>query len=313
MTMGLRLAYIALLALLWTGVAAAVDLDDVIGMLEAGVDEEAIFRLIDSEDAVFVVVPEDLIDLKEAGASDDLIEEILDRSVDHPRSVRTVRPVYDAGLHYTIGVVYDPFDYYFVGWPYYYAYVTPFPFSWSWWYYGGPVHHHWCSSWNWRVHYYDQHWGSRSIWNHGIRNRVNHVPRYDLTEKDLRHYAERSRPEIRPARAGAGDRMIRDRSGRVRRSDLDRFTREERRSDVRRQGWGRPDARQRETRRSQDADRSRSSWGSERPKRGDSGKSSVSPSRSESRPSRGSPPAAPRRSGSGSSSKPAERSERPRR
>ena len=69
--MGKALIATMLLALIAAGpVVAAIDMDDVLRMLDAGVDEGVILKAIDADDARVVVFPEDLIDLTDAGASD---------------------------------------------------------------------------------------------------------------------------------------------------------------------------------------------------------------------------------------------------
>ncbi len=193
----------ALLAVLFAGPALAMDLDDVIRMLEANVGEDVILKAIDAEHASFVITSEDLIDLKDAGASDWLLDQLLDRADEPPRAVdrsyRVVEPSYSL---ITLGWVYDPFDYYFVHWPYYYAYVSPFRFSYSWWYYGGPLHTTWCDPWGWRVHYYDRYWGTRTIWDRGYRGGARyHVPRYDAADKaGGREIYGRTAGYVRPSR-----------------------------------------------------------------------------------------------------------------
>ncbi len=218
----------AILSVLLAAPVLALDLDDVFRMLEADVGEEVILRVIDTEQARFYLTTDDIIDLQYAGASDWFLEEILDRSTRPPRQTRTTRYGYDPYAAYTtIGLAYDPFDYYFVTWPYYYAYVSPFRFGWTWWYYGGPYHEHWCNSWGYRTDYYDHAWGSRTIWSRGYRDRVYRVPRYDASEKQMQRAAysraglsrgKTARSDGRRQRAvssrTAGERRIYDRSGR---------------------------------------------------------------------------------------------------
>lgn len=235
----------ALLGLLLASPALAVDMDDVIRMLEAGVGEEVVLKVIDADRTEFILTSDDLIDLKEAGASDWLLEEILDRSVEPTRvverSYRIVEPSYSM---ITIGYVYDPFDYYFITWPYYYAYYSPFRFSWNWWYYGGPVHHHWCDPWGHRVNYYDGRWGARTIWDRGWRGDARfHVPRYDDGKEVARNGGSRQVGYQSPgARTQQGDLWSR--------GDRDEKPVRSREVETRRSGdrperptpaWGRPD------------------------------------------------------------------------
>jgi hypothetical protein len=197
-----------LFGLLFAGPAHAttIGLDDVIRMLEAGVSEEVILKAIDADEARFVVTSEDLIDLTQAGASDDFIEELLDRSADLQDDATDLESTYRVlerpySTYVSIGWVYDPFDYYFVSWPYYYAWVNPWHFGHAWWYYGGPYHHDWCGSGGYRADYYNRHWGSHTVWDRGYRDGRYHVPTY------------RPSKEIRTA--GLYDRNVRGRSTRV--------------------------------------------------------------------------------------------------
>ena len=183
----------ALLAAFLAAPVLAVGLDDVIQMLDAGVGEEVILKVIDADNEHFVITSEDLIDLKQAGASDWFLKEILDRSEQSDRnwedSYHSIEPYYPS--YGSMRLIYDPFDYYFVYWPYYYSYVSPFRFCWNWWYYGGPVHRSWCNSWGHRVTYYDRCWGTRTVWNRGYRDARYHVPRYEAAAE---HRALYNRP-----------------------------------------------------------------------------------------------------------------------
>ena len=268
--MGKPLIALAFLALLSATPASAIDLDDVIGMLEADVSEEVILRVIDSEGARFYLTSEDILDLAYAGASDWFLEEMLDRSQRPKRTYHRRYDIYDPYRTYvSIGFVYDPFDYYFATYPYYYAYVSPFHFSWTWWYYGGHYHRHWWGPTCWRMRYYDHAWGSRSIWDRGYQDRRYHVPRYDLTEKQVRRavYDRSSTSRIKKARYDTEPR----RSGHSRAVGDRKVTRTQRPS-RKTEAWGR----------------------TERPRRSDT--RPAKPSRPEvrtPRPSRGSSPARP--------------------
>lgn len=306
--MGKPLIALAFLALLSVTPASAIDLDDVIGMLDANVSEEVILRVIDAEGERFYLTSDDVLDLIDAGASDWFLEEMLDRS-ERPR--REHHGGYDLNDPYrtyvTIGLVYDPFDYYFVTWPYYYAYVSPFRFSWTWWYYGGPYHNHWWGPECWRWRYYDDAWGCRTIWDRGYRDRQYHVPRYDLSEKQVRRavYDRSAGTETKAVRNNLGlRRNVYDRAGgerKVSRSGArDRRVRAEgepRSNEV----WGRKE--QRERSRTEPAKPSRPEIRTQQPPRG-----STPPPRSEIRPQRpsrdSSTPARPSRSTGGTTQAP---------
>jgi hypothetical protein len=305
--MGKPLIAIAVLTLLSAAPASAIDLDDVIGMLEADVSEEVILRVIDSEGARFYLTAEDILDLTYAGASDWFLEEMLDRSRTPRRTNYDRYYVHDPYRTYvSIGLVYDPFDYYFVTWPYYYAYVSPFHFSWTWWYYGGHYHWHWWGPTCWRMRYYDHAWGSRSIWDRGYRDRRYHVPRYDLAEKEVRRAVyDRSSPgRISKARYDATptrdrhSRLVGDRK--VRRSEIRerpaRTERPARKTDT----WGRTERPRRSEARP--AKPSRPEVRTPRPSRGSSPAQPSKPQVRPQRPSRSSPstPARPSRPSGGS-------------
>lgn len=290
-----------LLALLLVSPVLAVDLDDLIRMLEAGVGEEVILKVVDADHTEFALTSDDLIDLKDAGASDWLLEELLDRSVEPARTVhrsyRVIEPDYRL---ISIGLVYDPFDYYFAAWPYYYAYYSPFTFCWNWWYYGGPVHRHWCEPWGWRVNYYHGHLGPRTIWDRGWRGRDRfHVPSYRDDDKEHRQALYGRQASFQ----GPGARTVND-GGRVRSDRGDKPVRQGslepgRRGDKpdRSSTWGRPERRTESQSPSRPSRTPRSEVRSQTPSRG-SAPPRVSRSEVRSAPS-------PRSSGSGRSSPPA--------
>ncbi len=236
-----------LLGLLLAAPALAVDLDDVIRMLEAGVGEEVVLKVIDADRTEFVLTSDDLIDLTEAGASDWLLKELLDRSAEPERvvqrSYRVIEPSYSM---FTIGYVYDPFDYYFVAWPYYYAYYSPFRFSRSWWYYGGPVHRQWCGPWGYRVDDYDGRWGARTIWDRGWRAMARYrVPRYDDGVKETVRNAGGRPASYHPPGARTQQGGLRSRGGRDEKPTRSGAIEPGRRGDrpARAPAWGRPERR----------------------------------------------------------------------
>jgi hypothetical protein len=165
----------------------AIDLDEVYDMLKAGVGEEVILKAIDTDRAEFVLTSEDLINLKQAGASNWFLDEMLNRSGKpvpvEETAYRVVEPSYSLG----IGFAYDPFDYYFAAWPYYYSYYSPYSFCWNWWYYGGPYHDDWCDPYCYRNDYYCDNWGTGTIWDRGWHGGDNHhVPYYGSGGKEQR-------------------------------------------------------------------------------------------------------------------------------
>lgn len=175
----------AVLGIVLAGPAhATIDLDDVFRMLEAGVSEQVIIKIVDADEARFVISSEDLINLSQAGASEWLLGELVARKVDSPdvieieKTYRVIEEPYSGYASFGIGWAYDPFDYYFATWPYYYAWYNPWPYYSNWWYYGGMCHYDWCYSSCYRADYYDQCWGTRTVWNRGYANDGSHVPTY---------------------------------------------------------------------------------------------------------------------------------------
>src|SRR5512144_753395 len=73
----ITLAAIALFAVVLAGQAAAMDVDDVIALLEDGVGEQVILDQVAAESAHFELTTQDILDLRDAGASDDLIRELI--------------------------------------------------------------------------------------------------------------------------------------------------------------------------------------------------------------------------------------------
>jgi len=68
-------AFVALMA--GATVAAALDLDDIIRLKLADVDEETIVQVVEQDGTVFLLTVDDIIDLKDAGASEWLIRRLM--------------------------------------------------------------------------------------------------------------------------------------------------------------------------------------------------------------------------------------------
>lgn len=211
--MGRPLIVALFLALVIALPARAIDMEDVFRMVDASVDEEVILKAIDADGESLVIYPEDLITLSDMGASDWFLKELIERStgrrtrIDRETRYRVIEPSYS---YVRLGVIYDPFDYYFAHWPYYYAYVSPFSFCWNWWYYGGPYHAVWCHPYSYRTIYYRDAWGHRSVWKRGghrdhERHRY-HVPSY-ASPKEERQRVLYHR-DARPALVSAEGRRI---------------------------------------------------------------------------------------------------------
>jgi hypothetical protein len=184
----------AVLAVSLAASAHAMTVDDVVGMLQAGIGEDVILKAVDATGDQMVITPDDLVAMKDAGASDAFLDDLLDRTTGaRPNAGYNYpygSPGYGSPSYLSLGIVYDPFDYYFACSPYYYAYVSPFRFSYSWWYYGAPAHHAWWEPWDgYRVRYYRAHWGARAIWDRGYRPIRAHVPAYGPIGKEGNRYA----------------------------------------------------------------------------------------------------------------------------
>lgn len=178
--------FAAMSLLLGAATASAVTFEEILNLQLSGVSEETILKLIDVERAVFHLSAYDIVRLKEAGASEDFIRELMDTperygggasaatDVDVDVYVYDDDVAYDDDFEWTddyyaiepddyatvfVYKYYDPFAYYWYPWPRYYVYYSPFWWSRTGFYFGG----HWCWDWwdpwgpsSW---YCDWHWG----------------------------------------------------------------------------------------------------------------------------------------------------------
>lgn len=203
--------------------AAAMTLDDVLALLQAGVNEEVILDQVDAEDARFRLETEDILALKNVGASDDLVRSLIATSdgsreddggswSDDYYSNDYYRDRSSVSLSFT----YDPFGYYWYCSPYYYGYYYPFRTINFGWYYAGCLSRSW---WGWHAYWptyyrdYCAYWYPRSHYYHhghddwdGPRSRTRHA------------YVDRDNDRYRDGRA-----YTRDNSGRSKdRRSIDR-------------------------------------------------------------------------------------------
>jgi hypothetical protein len=133
----------------------ALTVDDVIELLQAGVGEEVILRQMEADGSVFHLDARDILDLRYAGASDDLIEAMIATAESEPRR-RTYHDWDDAYRVTYVAVYYDPFGYYWYPWPFYFSYWAPFVWFDFGFYWGGAVWWDW--TWwgpRWRYYAYD--------------------------------------------------------------------------------------------------------------------------------------------------------------
>lgn len=171
------------------GMASAVTIPEVIDMLEADVGESIILRQLETDQSVLYLTTRDIIELKEAGASDRFIEILLDVEEEHRTARETAdapkaaenswnsdfdqwnRPYDEANRSVSITYEYDPFGYHWYASPVYYAYYYPYRswdigfyyagwHNWRWWGWHGYWNSVWwdrCNYWYPHVTYYSHH------------------------------------------------------------------------------------------------------------------------------------------------------------
>jgi len=201
--------------------AHAMTVYDIVDLLEAGVGEAVILDQIEAEDASFRLSTEDLITLKRAGASDELLQAMIALDGEKPEAPsRDWTRAYHQPSYIRVNLYYDPFGYHWYGWPYYFAYYYPFRWSDCGFYHAGWWSRSWCgwgpaARWYWDRY----HWHSRPVrtdgrhaWNREPAGR--YVPGSGATGSQGRIVRGRdavtSRPIReridRPTRAVSGDR-----------------------------------------------------------------------------------------------------------
>ena len=187
---------------------ALLAFDDVVRMKAAGVTEDTILNLVDVEGATFDLSVEQIIALKEVGASEDFIRALMEtpaveaespdsESYDSREGEESDAYGYDESELDDYSTVflyqyYDPFAYYWYPWPSYYVYYSPFWWSRAGFYYGG----HW--SWDWWdasgpcAWYCDNHYGYRH-WFGPSRTRPHPVRDQSRMRSGFEQRAERER------------------------------------------------------------------------------------------------------------------------
>jgi len=179
----LTLAAIALFALALAGPVRAMDVDDVVVLLQNGVGEQVILAQVAAEGARFALTTDNILDLRKAGSSDDLIRQLIltggDRgSSEAPGSTESRPDDWTTGYYAPSAqaqLYYYPFGYNWYAWPYSFSYYYPF----SWWnagfYYAGWWNMGWyagypCHDYYWDHYHYD-HYASdgygRHAWGRG--------------------------------------------------------------------------------------------------------------------------------------------------
>jgi hypothetical protein len=181
--------------------AAAMTIDDVFALLQAGVNESVILDQVEAEDARFRLETEDILALKNVGASDHLVRSLIATS-DGPVEEEGgswsddyySNDYYQDRSSMSLSFTYDPFGYYWYSSPYYYGYYYPFRTINFGWYYGGCLSRSW---WGWHAYwptYYRDYcavWYPRSYHHHGNYD-------YDGPRSRTRHaYVDRDNDRYR--------------------------------------------------------------------------------------------------------------------
>lgn len=220
--------------------AAAMTIDDVLQLLQAGVNESVILDQVEAEGARFRLETEDILALKNWGASDHLVRSLIatsDRSVDRSRTddggswsddyysndyyARDSRSRTSVSLSFT----YDPFGYYWYCSPYYYGYYYPFRTINFGWYYAGCLSRSW---WGWYAYWptyyrdYCAYWYPHSYHHHGHHD-------YDGPRSRTRHaYVDRDQDRYRDRDGRAYTRDTSRGSGSIDRTRTPRATERQR-------------------------------------------------------------------------------------
>jgi len=165
-------------ALLFAAPAArAATVEDAVRLLEGGVGERVVLEQIEAEGLDEPLSTGDILALKRAGASDELIRELIrssrsapdaevsasqgtvdeedlaDRYGSGPLEDRYASPLVHARLYY------DPFGYYWYPWPWSFAYYYPFSWIDCGFYYAGWWDHRWWRHGSWCGYYRDRYCG----------------------------------------------------------------------------------------------------------------------------------------------------------
>jgi hypothetical protein len=211
--------------------AGAIDLFEILRLERAGVSEETILKVVEVDQSVFYLSADDIIDLKEAGASEWFIRELMETPERFPDA--TVDYYYDADPDWTdayvyddddlyseyrtIGIddyetvfvhhYYDPFAYYWYPWPRFYVYYSPFwwsragfyyagHWSWDWWDPWSPCYHYCDYRYGWRHHFGPSHTRQRAGRNwHSIDRRA--TRERDERERTVLRQASLTQPRAR--------------------------------------------------------------------------------------------------------------------
>jgi hypothetical protein len=179
--------------------ASAMTIDDVLELLQAGVNEAVILDQVEAEDARFRLETEDILALKNLGASDDLVRALIATADESEYDGGTWSDDYYSNDYYyrparssvSLSFSYDPFGYYWYCSPYYYGYYYPFRTINFGWYYGGCLSRSW---WGWHGYwptYYRDYCAVR--YPHSYHHYYHgHYDRHDFDGSRTRHaYVDR--------------------------------------------------------------------------------------------------------------------------
>jgi hypothetical protein len=121
--------------------ASAMKVGEAVQLLRSGVGEQVILDQLNAEGADFRLTTDDILALKAAGATDNLISEMIRRGSDQQAAAAQADT--STQVHTDLHVYYDPFDYYASYWPYGTGFYDPW--IWSGWnfHYTGWWDHRW--------------------------------------------------------------------------------------------------------------------------------------------------------------------------
>jgi hypothetical protein len=160
------------------GSACAITVDDVIELLQNGVGEQVITDQMRADSSEFDLSTQDIIDLTKAGASDDLIREMIRRQDGGTAGdADQAQPDYVPPV--SLGFCYDPFGYYWRSWPGSFSYYYPFRWWDSGFYYAGWWSQSWWGAGPWTRYYRGRYGvpahrdgGGRYAWSRNARGRT---------------------------------------------------------------------------------------------------------------------------------------------
>jgi hypothetical protein len=182
-------------------------------LVEAGVADDIIVKHVRASGFVFDLTADDILELRRAGVSDEVIEAMIDTALesDTPRERRTrAVPEPDDNVYVNLSAGwFSPWYHYPYAWGYYYDpfpayysfYYYPFRYAYHWGYYGycsSYYYRSWCEPYRWWDH---PHWFNDSYFHASCRVPVPHtVPGAETWQgSGLRNNRGRPRDVVPPA------------------------------------------------------------------------------------------------------------------